>query len=154
MKIPSEIKSPLPLSLPVLFPLYVGKRILPRLVNFAFIFGKSDFWSFLTFTCCIPSRSFPLVVKRILPFGCLSICSRISKIMSCKVRRSIHSGSKCLARMGYLWSKIPMFQRAWLREGGKVATPTGFSIFDSCDMKSLWFKFGHDIFAGFKMARL
>ena len=42
VKIPSEIKSPLPLSLPVLFPLYVGKRILPRLVNFAFIFGKSD----------------------------------------------------------------------------------------------------------------
>ena len=28
------------------------------------------------------------------------------------------------------------------------------SIFDSYDMKSLWFKFGHDILAGFKMRRL
>ena len=31
-------------------------------------------------------------------------------------------------------------------EGGRVATPTSFSIFDSCGIKSLWFKFGHDIF--------
>ena len=40
------------------------------------------------------------------------------------------------------------------REWGRVATPTSFSIFDSHDMKSLWFKFGHDIFTGFKMPRL
>ena len=29
---------------------------------------------------------------------------------------------------------------------------TNISIFDSYDMKTLWFKFGHDIFIGFKMA--
>ena len=36
----------------------------------------------------------------------------------------------------------------------RQATPTSFSIFDSYDMKSLWFKFGHDIFTGFKIASL
>ena len=36
-------------------------------------------------------------------------------------------------------------------EGGRVATPTSISIFDSYDMKSLWFRFGYDIFNGFKM---
>ena len=39
-------------------------------------------------------------------------------------------------------------------EGGRVATPTSFSIFDFYDMESLWFKFGYDIFTGFKMPRL
>ena len=33
-------------------------------------------------------------------------------------------------------------------EEGRVATPTSFLIFDSYDMKSLWFKFGHNIFTG------
>ena len=41
-----------------------------------------------------------------------------------------------------------------MNEGGRVATPTSFSIFDSYDMKSLGFKFGHDIFSGFKKPRL
>ena len=36
----------------------------------------------------------------------------------------------------------------WQFSGGNPATPTSFSLFDSYDMKSLWFKFGHDIFAG------
>ena len=39
-------------------------------------------------------------------------------------------------------------------EGGRAATPTSFSIFYSYDTKSLRFEFGHDIFAGFKMASL
>ena len=39
-------------------------------------------------------------------------------------------------------------------EGQRVATPTSFSIFNFYDIKSLWFKFDHDIFAGFKMPRL
>ena len=30
-------------------------------------------------------------------------------------------------------------------EGGMEATPTSISIFDSYDMKTLWFEFGHDI---------
>ena len=38
--------------------------------------------------------------------------------------------------------------------GGRVATLTSFSIFNSYDMKSLRFKLGYDILAGFKMARL
>ena len=39
-------------------------------------------------------------------------------------------------------------------EGGRVATLNSFSIFDSYDMKSLWFEFGYDIFTGFKKASL
>ena len=39
-----------------------------------------------------------------------------------------------------------------MNEEGRVATPTSFLIFDSYDMKSLWGKFGNDIFTGFKMA--
>ena len=39
-------------------------------------------------------------------------------------------------------------------ERGSVATPTSFSLFESNDIKSLWFKFGHDIFTGSKIASL
>jgi hypothetical protein len=50
-----------------------------------------------------------------------------------------------------------MFQRAGMREGGReggrVATPTSFTMFDSYDMKSLQFRFGHGIFTGLKIAR-
>ena len=38
-------------------------------------------------------------------------------------------------------------------ERGRVATLTSFSRFDSYDMKSWRFRFGHGIFTGFKMAR-
>ena len=31
----------------------------------------------------------------------------------------IHSGRKCLPRVACLWSKMPMFQRAGMREGGE-----------------------------------
>ena len=31
----------------------------------------------------------------------------------------IHSGRKCLPRVACLWSKMPMFQRAGIRKGGK-----------------------------------
>ena len=37
---------------------------------------------------------------------------------------------------------------------GATPTPTSISILDSYDMKTLWFKFGYDIFTGFKMPRL
>jgi hypothetical protein len=47
----------------------------------------------------------------------------------------IHSGSKSLPRVAYLWSKMSMLQR--------LVTPTSISIFDSYNMKSLLFKFGH-----------
>ena len=39
-------------------------------------------------------------------------------------------------------------------EGGREAASTSISIFDSYDMKTLWFEFGHDIFTGFKMPTL
>ena len=42
-----------------------------------------------------------------------------------------------------------------MKEGGRVATPTSFSIFDSYDVndvKSLWSKVGYDIFTGLKIA--
>ena len=39
-------------------------------------------------------------------------------------------------------------------KGGRVATPTSFSVFDSFDMKTLWFQFGHDILTDFKMPTL
>ena len=41
-----------------------------------------------------------------------------------------------------------------MNEEGRFATPTSFSMFDSYDMKSLWFKFGHDIFTDYKIASL
>ena len=47
-----------------------------------------------------------------------------------------------------------MFQWMGMREGGRGATPTSISIFDSFDMKALGFKYGHDILTGFKMPRL
>ena len=51
-----------------------------------------------------------------------------------------------------------MRQNAYVPEGknqgGRVATPTSFSISASYDMKSLWFKFGHDIFTGFKVLKV
>jgi hypothetical protein len=37
-------------------------------------------------------------------------------------------------------------------DGGKGATPTSISVFDYLDMKTVGFKFGDDIFTGFKMA--
>ena len=39
-------------------------------------------------------------------------------------------------------------------DGGRGAIPTSFSIFDSYDKNSLRFRFGQDIFAGFKMPKL
>jgi hypothetical protein len=36
-------------------------------------------------------------------------------------------------------------------EKGRGATSTGLSIFNSFDIKTLKFKFGHDIFTGFKL---
>ena len=62
---------------------------------------------------------------------------------------NVHSLSKCLAWVACLWSKMLMFQREWGRESYSIS----FSIFASYDMKCLWFKFGYNIFTGFKMAR-
>jgi hypothetical protein len=53
-----------------------------------------------------------------------------------------------------VWSGWPVYEVKCLCSRGRVATPTSISIFDSYDIKSLWFKFGHDIFTGFKMPRL
>ena len=39
-------------------------------------------------------------------------------------------------------------------EKGRGATPTSISIFDSYDIKALWFEFGNDIFTGFEMPTL
>ena len=39
-------------------------------------------------------------------------------------------------------------------EGGRGATPTSISIFDSYDIKTLWFEFGNDITTGIKMPTL
>ena len=47
-----------------------------------------------------------------------------------------------------------MFWRAGMREGGREATPTSFSIFDFYGIKAFRFEFGNDIFTGFKMPRL
>ena len=63
----------------------------------------------------------------------------------------IHSGHKCFVWVACLWSKMPMFQRARIKEGGRGATPKGILIFDSNDMKILWFKFGHEIFTGLEV---
>ena len=65
---------------------------------------------------------------------------------------AIHSPFKCLVWVACLWIKMPMPMGR--NEGGRVATPTSFSISDSFDMKILWFKFHCDIFTFLKMPRL
>ena len=61
---------------------------------------------------------------------------------------------KCVA---YLYAARPVYN-AYLsvgrKEGEREATPTSVSIFDSYDMKTLWFKFGAKIFSDYKMQRL
>ena len=57
-----------------------------------------------------------------------------------KTLHDIHLGSKCLALSEDR------------NEGGRFATPTIFLECDSYDMKSLQYKFCHDIFTGFKLA--
>ena len=51
----------------------------------------------------------------------------------------IHSGQKCLPRVAYLWSKMPMFQGAGMREGGEPL-PLAFQylifmVQRPCDLK-------------------
>ena len=62
-------------------------------------------------------------------------------------------GLKMFAQGGLFMKK-----NAYVPEGvngeGRGATPTSISIFDFYDMTSLCFKFGHDIFTAFKIARL
>ena len=41
-----------------------------------------------------------------------------------------------------------------MRERGRVATPTSFSIFDYCGMKTLRFKFVHDMLQNGKSLKL
>ena len=47
--------------------------------------------------------------------------------------------------VGGLFMKWIVYVPEGRNEGGRVATPTSFSIFDSYDMKSLRFRFGHGI---------
>ena len=64
----------------------------------------------------------------------------------------------------YIHARLPLPQACFYtlngnfleggNKGGRIATPTNFSIFDFYDMKTFWFKFGHDIFTGFKMPTL
>ena len=58
------------------------------------------------------------------------------------------------------WQNLCSRWRKWeskVLDGGneraRVATPTSITIFNSCDMKSLWLEFGYDIFTGLKMPR-
>ena len=58
-----------------------------------------------------------------------------------------------------VWMPVQFgLQNAYVPEGGneekKGATPTSILIFDSYDIKTLKFEFGHDIFTGFKMPAL
>ena len=51
---------------------------------------------------------------------------------------SVHSGRKCLPRVACLWSKMPMFQRAGMREEGEPL-PQAFQylilmIYRTCDL--------------------
>ena len=55
-----------------------------------------------------------------------------------------------LRSLACLQCKMPLFQRVGMRGG----TPTSISIFDSYDIKTLWFEFGHDIFTGLKIPTL
>ena len=53
--------------------------------------------------------------------------------------------------LGGLFMKINAYYPEGGNERRRIATPTSISIFDSDDMKSLCFRFGLDIFTGFKM---
>ena len=44
---------------------------------------------------------------------------KIGQITAIIAKKKVHSGPKCLPRVACLSSKIPMFQRAGMREGGK-----------------------------------
>ena len=59
--------------------------------------------------------------------------------------KEIHSGRKCLPRVACLWSKMPMFQRAGMREGGKPL-PQAFQylilvIWRHCDLNLVMISF-------------
>ena len=56
--------------------------------------------------------------------------------------------------MGDLFMKLNIYGAKDRNEVWRIATPTSIMMFDSYDMKSLWFEFGHDIFTGFKIASL
>ena len=71
---------------------------------------------------------------------------------------STHWGLSRYTRRQNVLSRWPVYEVKCLlpvggNEGERVATPTSISIIHSYDMKALWFKFGHDIFTGFKMPR-
>ena len=67
------------------------------------------------------------------------------QVMTCQSDSFFHQITKPQKNYIYVYSG----QKAGIEKGG--ATPTSISIFDSYYMKTLWFKFGHYIFSGFKM---
>ena len=55
-----------------------------------------------------------------------------------------------------LWSKMPMFQRAGMKEVGQVGFPLPPVLqytYNSCDIKSIWFEFHHDICTALYLCR-
>ena len=53
-------------------------------------------------------------------------CNKVWKLLQGNFSREetirgnmVHSGQKCLPRVAFLWSKMPMFQRVGMREGGE-----------------------------------
>ena len=57
-----------------------------------------------------------------------------------------------LRSLAFLWSKMPTFQWAGMREGGEPL-PLNFQYL-TLIIWTLWFQFGHDIFTGFKTLKL
>ena len=86
----------------------------------------------------IPSLNFFLIKNLVTP-------KNVPTFAISSFKTGIQSPSKCLVWAVCLWSK-------GRNKEGRIATLTGFLIFDSYDMKSLWGKFAYDIFTGFKTA--
>ena len=79
-----------------------------------------------------------------------------NRYLKSESERNLVLGTLCcisLLSSACLWSKVPMFQRVGMEEVWG-ATPTSISIFEPCDIKTLWFESGHIIFTGFKMPTL
>ena len=91
-------------------------------------------------------------------FSVSSPASTLGSTTICRVSRL--NFSKCpKIKCQNVWSGWPVYEvkclcsKGW-NEEGRGATPIRFSIFDSYEMKSLQFRFGHGIFSSFKIASL
>ena len=87
-------------------------------------FGQSKMHLMLDF-CPRPARkerNVPLY-KRPIAFPSFTSLLRFSHINLTENKFELHSGQKCLPWVASFWCKMPMFQRAGMKEGGSTLSP-------------------------------